>query len=335
MKEAIMTLANRTTELHLKRMKTKVELPDSANAQSKLLIFSYQNSALGSNPAVASINTQLHHITYKLILLLITLIMTMGLSYGHDSTAVAIARITSDLSKQPEEAILYLDRACLHLEHGDWKASLTDLDQAERYAKSDLGINRIRGKALVHGKQWKDAITALDTHLKSHPSDPSAWMELAHVHESMGEIAAAAEDCLHAIQQMPHAEPDAIIKCADLLKKTGRKDDALALLDRPPLRPVLVEFAIAIDLEEVRYDSALRRIDALIAITKVKEPLLAKRASILAHAGRKADSIAAWNSLSEQLGKLPNEARDSQAMVTLARQCQYALESLTQSADIP
>jgi predicted Zn-dependent protease len=271
-----------------------------------------------------------------LVLILISVMrLATGESWAHDSTEVAIARITSELSKQPEEARLYVDRASLHLEHRDWKACLADLDRADHGAKSDLALNRMRGRAFAMGGKSKDAVRALDAHLKSHPSDAAAWMEMAHVHESLGEITTAADDFQNAIRLMPHPEPDAIIECSDLLRKAGRDDEALALLNRAPLLTVIVDRAIAIDLAHARHDSALRRIDPLIAVTKVQEPLLAKRASILAQAGRQADAISAWKSLSERLENLPPETRQSRAMLTLASQCRLALDSLNQTSKAP
>jgi len=267
--------------------------------------------------------------------ILAAMVLMTGGSRAHDSTDVAIARITSELSKQPEEARLYLDRASLHLEHGDWMACLVDLDRADHFAKSDLGLNRMRGRAFALGGKWKDAVRALEMHLGSHPSDATAWMEIARMHESLGEIATAAQDSRHAIRLMPHPEPDAIVECADLLRKAGRDDDALALLDQAPPLPAIVDRAIAIDLSHARHDAALQRIDSWIAVTEVREPLLARRASILAQAGRRTDSVSAWQNLSDRLEKLPPEARQSQAMLTLADQCRLALESLNQTSEAP
>ncbi len=272
----------------------------------------------------------------SLVLILISVMrFATADSCAHDSTDVAIARITSEISKEPEEARLYLDRASLHLEHGDWKASLADLDRADHFAKSDLGLDRMRGRAFALGGKWKDAVRVLDAHLKSHPSDATAWAEMAHVREALGQLTIAAEDGQRAIQLMPHPEPDAIVECADLLRKADRDDEAITLLDRAPHLPVIVDRAITIDLAHAHHDSALRRIDALIAVTKVQEPLLAKRASILAQAGRRDDAISAWSNLSERLGKLPPETRQSQAMLTLASQCDQALDALQQTSHHP
>lgn len=254
---------------------------------------------------------------------------------AHDSSDAAIARLTNDLSRNPGDARLYVERAGLHLEHGDWKSCLADLDLAGRHAHSDLALDRMRGRALALGGQLKEAIRLLDCHLASHPSDASAWMERGRVHEAMGELQTAAEDRLRALDLTPRPEPDAIIGCADLLVKLGRDDEALKRLDQAPLLPVLVDRAVRIELARSRHDAALRRIDALIAVTKVPEPLLAVRASVLARAGRTADAIAGWKALSQRIGNLPPGIRSSQSMQSLASQCDQALESLQQTSGNP
>lgn len=259
-------------------------------------------------------------------------LMTVGMR-AHDSTEVAIERITGELATRPEEPRLYLDRARLQLEHGDWKACLEDLDRAGHRANSDLQLDHLRGRAFALGGKWKEAASMLESHLSGHPSDSTAWMEIARVHESLGETVIAAEDSLRAVRLMPHPEPDAIVECADRLRQAGRDDEALALLDRAPLLPATVERAIAIELAHARHESALRRIDAWIAVTKVREPLLARRASILAQSGRHAEAISAWEHLSERIGSLPPESRESQAMLTLANQCRQAIESLKQTSE--
>jgi DNA-binding SARP family transcriptional activator len=127
---------------------------------------------------------------------------------------------------------------------------------------------------------------------------------------------------------MPKPEPDHLIEAAEMLVQAGREDDALRWLDRAPLLAVTVERAVAIEMRAGRADAALRRMDALIEASSVKEPLLAKRASLLAQAGRMNDSIQAWESLLKHMVSMPPQARESHAMSKLALQTQQALASL-------
>jgi hypothetical protein len=76
------------------------------------------------------------------------------------------------------------------------------------------------------------------------------------------------------------------------------------------------------------FDSALKRVDQLQKFAPRPEPWMAKRASLLAQAGRIADSRAAWQSLLAHLSALPNLERGSKPMKLLAEQAHQALAAL-------
>jgi hypothetical protein len=59
---------------------------------------------------------------------------------------------------------------------------------------------------------------------------------------------------------------------------------------------------------------------------------MAKRASILAQAGRIPESKAAWQALADHLNALPNLERGSHAMSKLAQDAKLALASLESQA---
>lgn len=256
-------------------------------------------------------------------------------SKGHDSAEVAITRVTIEIVAHPNDAALYLKRARLRLEQGQWKACLADLDRPGLAAPSDPEFMKLRGRALAAGRLWAEAKSVFGTHLKAHPRDTPIWIELAHVHDALGEKIEAAADYERAIRLMPHPEPDHYIECSDLLVQAGKADEALALLDRAPLLPVIAGRTITIELDLGRHDSALRRTDALLAVSRIQEPLLARRASILAQAGRRDESRLAWKTLIERINQLPPQVRSSQAMTDLIRQSKAAIEALDQTAITP
>jgi len=74
-----------------------------------------------------------------------------------------------------------------------------------------------------------------------------------------------------------------------------------------------------------QFDSALTRVDQLQQFAPRPEPWMAKRASLLAQAGRVSESRAAWQSLLAHLSALPNLERGSKPMNLLAEQARQAL----------
>ncbi len=86
----------------------------------------------------------------------------------------------------------------------------------------------------------------------------------------------------------------------------------------------------ALELEVVlgRYDAALTRVEVLQQTAPRPEPWMAKRASVLAQAGRIRESQAAWQALITHILALPNLERGAHAMQLIAEQAQQALSSL-------
>jgi hypothetical protein len=73
------------------------------------------------------------------------------------------------------------------------------------------------------------------------------------------------------------------------------------------------------------YDGALSRIDTMQKSAPRPEPWMAKRAELLADAGRVEESRAAWQALLTHLSTLPNLERGSHSMSILSEKAHLAL----------
>ena len=259
-------------------------------------------------------------------LTLLCLGLWAGVGRAHESEDVSLARVSEELRREPAKAMLYVQRAALHMERRDWRACLVDLERAERGHVGDLEV--MRARALLLGHHAASALALLDDHLSQHAEDVQAWMLRAKSHAVLGHWTAAAQSYERALRLMPKPEPDHLIEAAEMLVQAGREDDALRWLDCAPLLVVTVERAVVIEMRAGRTDAALRRMDALIEASNVKESLLAKRAALLAQAGRLDDSMHDWESLLKHILSMPPQARGSHAMSKLALQAQQALASL-------
>ncbi len=252
--------------------------------------------------------------------------------HAHGTSHELIDAVTREIAARPDDAALYLRRAFLHLEHGDWHACLLDADEAERRQKEDIGVGLMRGRALAAGGRYAEAKVVLDGFVASHPGHPNALMERARVQAALGQPADAANDFVLAISHVARPEPDQVFELADFLQRAGRPNDALAAINTAlkltPGLPALLERAVQIEMECGRPDAALRRVDEAIRAAKIKEPLLAKRAALLARAGRIQDSTAAWKELQARIAAMPALERASHAMSRLLEQSRHAVESL-------
>ena len=246
---------------------------------------------------------------------------------AHEATSIAIAQVTQEIATRPSDAALYIRRARLELEHADWQAALIDVERADRCATSDLNLDHERAKALLVGQRYPQALATLKTHLEVHPTDAAARLDMARALAAMGNAAQAATNYLAGFHALPHPEPDHFMECARLLRSAKRERDALAVLDTSAV-PALAECAIEIEISLGQFDSALARMSRLIAAAQTPEPLLAKRAALLALAGQTSASVTQWTELQQRIQRLPPNARASNAMGRLVTQAQQALASL-------
>jgi tetratricopeptide (TPR) repeat protein len=244
---------------------------------------------------------------------------------GHEDEGKTIARLSDEIAARPADGSLFTRRAALHLERGDWQACLVDLERAERAGQGRLEV--LRARALMAGRHYEHAIAVV----RPLADDVTAAILMARSKAELGRVVEAAEDYHQALKRLAHPEPDHFLEGADLLCRAGRSRDALVLLDRAPQTIVIVERAMQLESP----DAALKRLDKLIEVSQVQEPLLAKKAVFLAQNRREAESAAVWRTLADRITHLPPQARGSHAMSKLAQQAHHALAALQSSFSAP
>lgn len=256
---------------------------------------------------------------------LLCLGFTAAVACGHEDEGKTIARLWDEIAAKPNDGSLFIRRAALHLERGDWQACLVDLERAERVGQGGLEV--LRARALMAARHYEHAIEVL----RPVADDAMAAILMARAKAALGRVAEAAEDYDQAMKRLAHPEPDHFLEGADLLCRAGRSRDALALLNRAPQTIVIVERAMQLEAP----DAALKRLEAFIHASPVQEPLLAKKAVFLAQNGREEESAAVWRTLADRITRLPPQARGSHAMSKLALQAHHALAALQHSHSTP
>ncbi len=253
--------------------------------------------------------------------------------FAHGTSHERIESASREIASRPDDASLYLRRGILQLEYGDWRACLLDVDEAERRQTQDLGAGFVRARAQAAGGFFADANASLDKFLAVHPAHAGALIQRARVFGALGKKAEAAEEFVRAMSHVSQPEPDQVFELAALLCAAGREADALAAIDRTlkatPGVPSLVECGVRIEMGLGNFDGALRRIAEAISAATIKEPLMARRAAVLAQAGRVTDSLAAWRELQARLAALPAVQRESHAMSSLSERARHAIGALT------
>ena len=161
---------------------------------------------------------------------LLCLGFTAAVACGHEDEGKTIARLSDEIAAKPASGSLFVRRAALHLERGDWQACLVDVERAERAGQG--GLELLRARALMAGRHYEHAIAVV----RPVADDAMAAILMARAEAALGRVGEAAEVYHQALKRMPDAEPDHFLEGADLLCRAGRPNDALALRLRATAR---------------------------------------------------------------------------------------------------
>jgi len=255
---------------------------------------------------------------------------TCATVHAHGTYHEMIEELEVEMKQRPNDPALITRRAFIHLEHEDWKTALVDLERATRLGADEGDLQYLRGRALAAGGMLKQAREELDAYIANHREHGLARVERARVLSKLGEPEAALQDYRAALLAAAVPEPDLVIETAEALQAQKLNEEALSVLSAGIEKigpvPQLVLKAMDFELAAQRYDDVLKCIDAMQASAPRPEPWMAKRAGILAQAGRSDEARAAWTTLRDHLLALPNLERGSHAMSRLLEEAQAALK---------
>ena len=260
------------------------------------------------------------------------LAMLPGPVFGHGGFHERLAQLAAALEKTPNDPRLHFELADVNGQHGDWQMALLNLDRVEELAPGKYLTALLRGQAWLTGGQPEKAKKALDPLLAEHPECAQGWLLRARAAQRLGEGPGSLADYREALRRTPAPEPDLVQETADALAAQGFTEEAVQVLATGLARlgpvPSLALRAMELEIATKNFDAALTRVEALRKSAPRPEPWMARRASVLAQAGRIEESRAAWQTLVEHLDALPNLERGSHAMSKLAEDARQALASL-------
>lgn len=253
-------------------------------------------------------------------------------AFGHGGLHERLAQLAAELEKNPNDARLHFELADVNCQHGEWEESLRNLDRVEALAPGKYLTGLLCGQAWLAGNQPAKAKKALDALLSSHPECARGWVLRARAAQSLGDGSGSLADYREALARTVVWEPDLVRETADALVAQGRSDEARQVLAAGIGKlgdvPALVQRSLELELALKDFDAALRRVEVLQKTAPRPEPWMARRASVLAQAGRIGESRAAWQALVDHLAALPNLQRGSHSMSKLAEEARFALSSL-------
>jgi predicted Zn-dependent protease len=255
-----------------------------------------------------------------------------GPVFGHGGFHERMEQLAAAIEKDPTNGQLHFELADLNAQHGDWQLALLNLKRVDELTPGLYMTNVVRGEAWLVGEKPDKAKEVLDPVLKEHPECIRAWILRARASKALGDLPASAADFSEALQRTRNPEPDLILDTVEVLAAQKQEKAAAQLLatwiDKLGPIPSLVLRALDLEIATKDFDAALRRVEAMRQTAPRPEPWMARRASVLAQAGRIEESRAAWQALVDHLMALPNLERGSHAMSKIMEDAQQALASL-------
>lgn len=91
--------------------------------------------------------------------------------------------------------------------------------------------DRRKGNQCRDARDWAGAADAYTRHLAAHPADRAIWVQLGHAWKEQGLLEEAA-DAYQSAVDLDSGDADANIHLADVLRRLGRGEDALAAYER-------------------------------------------------------------------------------------------------------
>jgi predicted Zn-dependent protease len=257
-------------------------------------------------------------------------------AWGHPGVDEQIADLTELIAKEPENGTLFLRRGELHRIHREWDKATADYLAARKLDPGLAAVDLCMGRTKLEAGLPKEALEPLDRYLRSRPTDAEGRATRARVYRKLGKNLAAARDYDAAVANAKSGRPrpEYYLERARALDAAGPShldeairglDDGLATLGEPV---TLMLYAIELEVQSKRYDSALARLDRLLARAARKETWLVRRGEILEAAGRPTHARQAYTQALEAIEGLPASRRNNRAVERLADAARTGRERL-------
>ena len=254
-----------------------------------------------------------------------------GDALAHGDLHERIIGVSRQIEEKPLDARLYVRRADLERQHGDWPAALNDYDQAGKLDPA-IDLNLQRGRTLLEASHPELALPLLNRVLESTPDNSQALLFRARAFSQLERPVEAATEFRAAFARALEPSPSLAIETADSLVVLGLEKDALRFLSASISKignhPVLVLRSLDLAIAVREFDVALIQVEVMRKGAPRSEPWMARRASILELAGRSDEARAAWQGLVEHLTALPNLERGSSANRQLMEDARKSLTTL-------
>ncbi|MBR9909776.1 MAG: hypothetical protein GYB33_05425 [Gammaproteobacteria bacterium] len=203
----------------------------------------------------------------------LALLAPLGL-WAHPGSELSLHYLSGQIAAAPAQH-LYLQRASLLIEVGDFSAARADIDAAKALG-DPRQVAYVQGLLLFQSGQAAAAIEQFSDYLQSHPGALPALEARARAWQQVGEAERALGDYRQFLAGSAAPAPGQYLALAALAEESNKPELALALLDqgmaRLGMNINLQRAAIALALSNQQWAAAIRR-QQLLGETMKHSPL--------------------------------------------------------------
>jgi predicted Zn-dependent protease len=276
------------------------------------------------------------------------LVVTVAL-YGFLSTATAHVGVHEEIEilsrlieQDPSNPELYVSRGEAYRLHRRWDSAIKEFSKALDIAPDNVAATIGLGRTYLDKGNPSRALTFLDKSLAQEPGNVRALILRAQANMKTGKPLKAAADYSSAIEKFSGKRkplPDYYLDRARAYAAAGDTylDRALQGLDEgiTVLGNIRALELYAVELEIMRGnpDSALERLDSILARATRKEFLLLQRGDILTAADRTTEAIRNYLAAKAAIENLPSQRRYTRPVKQLQADLNDRLISLGSPSD--
>jgi Tfp pilus assembly protein PilF len=254
-------------------------------------------------------------------------------AHAHTDFHNRIKQVSEEIRAQPERAELYIKRAGVYRNHGDWAEALSDLDKAAELAP-DRPLNFYAGRVHLAADDLPKAEREFRAQLQAVPGHSDSHLYLGRTLLRRNQPAPAAQHFTLAINTAARPEPSDYLERASAQKAVGPAafDEAVVGLEQglQQLGNVLSLQRALIELEAARgkIDAALWRLDFVAASQQRPERWLAWKGRIQQQHGRESAARESYQAALAAIHALPRGRRETSGSRKLEAELQAALVRL-------
>lgn len=270
------------------------------------------------------------------LIVLLAWVCSAAPAVAHPGIDEQIADLDKRIAANPTDATLYLRRGELHRIHRDWKLAEADYRQALKLDAELIVVHQCIGRMMLESDRAAEAVQPLETYLAARPGDTRSLALLSRAYVKLGKHLDAARGYTRTLASVTDGRPrpEYFLERARALVAAGPEhvdqaivglDEGLKALDHPV---TLQLYAIELEIDHLRYDAALARLDQIASRSPRKETWLIRRGEVLEKAGRPEQARKAFRDALDAIEALPKSRIRNRAVERLIEQATAGIDRL-------